>query len=185
MAESAHQPATYQDVLDAPPEKVAEIVAGELHLSPRPRARHGLASGELFGELRSSFGGRGGGPGGWVFLIEPELHLGDAILVPDVAGWLIARFPVEDLAFFSAPPDWVCEVLSPSTARLDRLRKLPLYAAQGVRFAWLVDPETRTLEAYRDEGGRWLQLGVFGDDAKLKAEPFEAMELQLDRLWNP
>ena len=173
MAESAHKPATYQDVLDAPPDKVAEVVAGELYLSPRPRARHGLASMRLGAALDGSFSGGKGPPTSWVFIIEPELHLGDAVLVPDVAGWLISRYPAEneDLAFFSAPPDWVCEVLSPSTARLDRLRKLPLYAAQGVRYAWLVDTEARTLEAYRNESGRWLQLGVFGDDAKVKAEP--------------
>jgi Uma2 family endonuclease len=174
-------------VLAAPPEKVAELIGGELYLSPRPGQLHSFASGELFGELRTPFGRGRGGPGGWVFIVEPELHLGDSVLVPDIAAWRRERYPEQsrERAFFEVAPDWVCEALSPSTARLDRLRKLPLYAAQGVRHAWLVDAPARTLEAYRNEQGKWLQLGVWGDAARVRAEPFEVFELQLDLLWTP
>ena len=133
--------ATYDDVLNAPEHKVAEILDGELFLSPRPAPRHAVASSALgmaIGGVRST---GTGGPGGWWILDEPELHFGDDVVVPDLAGWRRERMPaIPDAAFFTLAPDWVCEVLSPSTERIDRGRKLRIYAEAGVAHAWLVNP---------------------------------------------
>lgn len=128
-----------------------------------------------------------GGPGGWWILDEPELHLLGHVLVPDLAGWRRARMPtVPDVAWFERAPDWVCEVLSPSTARLERVEKLPIYAGAGVGFVWLVDPDACTLEICRRDGEHWLLVGSHGDDARVRAVPFEAIELEPDARWlNP
>jgi Uma2 family endonuclease len=122
---------------------------------------------------------------GWVILDEPELHLREEIIVPDLTGWRVERMPeiVDDEPFFRLAPDWVCEVLSPSTAKYDRTDKLLIYAREGVRWAWLVDPLQRTLEAFRQDEGSWMRLGAWRDDARLRAEPFDAIELELAVLW--
>jgi Uma2 family endonuclease len=140
----------------------------------------------LGGELSGPFHrGTRGGPGGWVLLDEPELHLhGGQVLVPDLAGWRRERMPqVPDAAAFELAPDWVCEVLSPSTEAMDRATKLPIYAAERVSHAWLIDPMVRTLEAYRLEGSRWTLLGTWTGEAHVRVEPFEALELELGALW--
>ena len=189
MALPAKRRASYQDVLDAPPHQVAEVVDGEFHASPRPAFGHGQATLELAGELRDPFGRGKGGPGGWIFLMEPELHLGRGapdILVPDIAGWRRERVAAFDpeAPYTTISPDWVCEVLSPSTARLDRNKKLPAYARHGVPFCWLVDPLARTLEVFELAKDKvWRLTGAFADDAKVKARPFEAVALPLGSLW--
>ena len=176
--------ATYQDVLDAPEHKVAEIVNGELRLSPRPAAPHTAVHSSLFGEVQPPFGRGRGGPGGWVFLFEPALHLGDDILVPDLAGWRRERMPhVPDAAFFTLAPDWVCEVISLSRESYDRIEKMPIYAAAGVSFAWLVNPTRHTVEAYRLIDGKWTVVGLHKDTERARIEPFEAIELDLAMLW--
>ena len=125
-----------------------------------------------------------GGPSNWSFLDEPELHLGPEIVVPDLAGWHRERLPkIENAAYFTIAPDWLCEVLSRSTEKLDRAEKLPIYAAYGVRNVWLVDPLLRTLEVLRLHEGKWLTLAVHCDDARVHAEPFDALELDLAELW--
>ena len=139
----AIRPATYQDVIDAPADKVAEIVAGSLYLHPRPRLRHSHASiGAVGFEMIGAFQKGRGGPGGWWILIEPEIHLGDDVLVPDVVGWRRERLPVlpKDDAFATLAPDWVCEVLSPSTRTFDLTTKRAAYAAHGVEHLWLDRP---------------------------------------------
>lgn len=184
MAEPARRRATYADVVAAPPEKVAEIVDGDLHLSPRPAGPHAAAASALGEELGPPFKRGRGGPGGWILLDEPELHLAADILVPDLGGWRRERMPaVKDVPFFDLPPDWVCEVLSNSTRKVDRTRKLPAYARAGVRHAWLVDPIARTLEVLRLEGDRYLIVSSHADDAHVRAEPFDAVELELGILW--
>ncbi len=185
MAEPKARRATYQDVLDAPEHKVAEIVDGELFLTSRPRGGHSVVSSALGDELGPPFKRGRGGPGGWIILDEPELHLGDDICVPDLGGWRRETMSgVErDAAFITTVPDWVCEVLSPITERLDRARKLPIYAATGVSHAWLVHPIHRTLEVLRLHEGRWLTLAVHRDDQRVRAEPFDAIELDLAVLW--
>jgi len=176
--------ATYQDVIDSPPHVVAEIIAGELRLNNRPRAPHLAASSALGEELGPPFKRGRGGPGGWILLDEPELHLGDDILVPDLGGWRVERMPVlQDVAYFELAPDWVCEVISKSTERMDRAEKMPLYASAGVAYAWLVSPRHRTLEAYRLERGKWLTLAVYKDNDRVRIEPFDAIELDLSVLW--
>jgi len=186
MVKPVSKRATYEDVLRAPPNKVAEIVDGELHLSPRPGGPHTQAASTLGEELGPPFKRGRGGPGGWIILDEPELHLGPDVLVPDLAGWRIERMPeiATEPAYFTVVPDWACEVLSRSTARLDRAKKLPIYARERVRHVWLIDPIERTLEAYRLEAERWVLLGTWTDDARIRVEPFDAIELELGVLWD-
>ena len=175
--------ATYEDVLNAPENKVAEILDGELFLSPRPATRHTVASSRL-GRVLGPFDDDPVGPGGWWILDEPELHFGEHVVVPDLAGWRRERMPtIPDEAFFTLAPDWACEVLSPSTERIDRGRKLRIYAEAAVAHVWLVKPSDRTLEVLRLRDGAWTIAGVFEDAAVVRAEPFEAIELALGRLW--
>ncbi len=184
MASPAKQPATYEDLMRVPPHQVAEIVNGDLHVSPRPASRHALASSRLGSELGPPFDRGRGGPGGWWILDEPELHLGDDVLVPDLAGWRRERMPkFLDTAAFTLAPDWVCEVVSPGTERLDRAKKMPVYARESVSHLWLVNPIARTLEVYRLADGRWLLLGTHEGAARVRAEPFDAVELDLAPLW--
>jgi Uma2 family endonuclease len=176
--------ATYQDVLDAPEHVVAEIIDGELYLSPRPAVPHARAVSTLQALLAPPFDFGDGGPGGWYFLVEPELHFGKQILVPDMAGWRRENLPKNlNVAFITDPPDWVCEGLSKSTVRLDREKKMPIYANAGVGHAWLVEPIMRTLEVYRRENRKFELVRMFIDDELIKAEPFDAIELRLDRIW--
>ena len=181
---SGRKKATYADVLAAPEHMVAEVLDGELFLFPRPSMQHGLAATSLAGALHNPFRLGRGGPGGWLIVIEPELHLHDDIVVPDVAGWRVermARMPVEP--YTTVAPDWVCEVMSPSTRRIDRLRKRPLYAKHGVAHLWMIDPIDRSFESFHLYRERW-QVGVdAGDDDRVRAEPFESFELELGLLW--
>jgi Uma2 family endonuclease len=184
MSTPAPKPSTYDDLLRLPPNMVGQIVHGVLHGHPRPAAAHLLAASTMGGEVGSRFMRGRGGPASWWALDQPELHLLGHVLVPDLAGWRRERMPeVPDVAWFELAPDWVCEVLSPSTARLDRIEKLPIYAQAGVGFVWLVDPGARTLEVYRRDGAHWLLVGSHADDARVRAVPFDAIELELDALW--
>jgi len=175
--------ATYQDVLDAPENKIAEIINGTLHLFPRPGGLHTSVASVLGGEIGPPFGRGRGGPGGWIILDEPELHIGEDVLVPDLAGWRRERMPVVPDGQFTIRPDWVCEVLSKSTEKIDRSEKMPIYAAAGIGHLWLIKPTRRLLEAYRLEHGKWLLLGTHKDDDRVRLEPFEAIELDLAQLW--
>ena len=176
--------ATYQDVLDAPEHVVAEILDGELCLSPRPAPRHALAASRLGAALIPPFDRGRAGPGGWWLLDEPELHIGDHVVVPDLAGWRRERMPVlPEEAYFSLAPDWVCEVLSPSTERIDRSRKLAIYATAGVAHVWLVDPLQRTLEVLRLREAAWMIAAVLTGYDSVRVEPFDAVELELRELW--
>jgi Uma2 family endonuclease len=184
MGEPAKRRATYEDLLQVPAPFIAEIVDGVLLTQPRPASRHALAASVLGGELSAPFHRGKGGPGGWILLDEPELHLHGDVLVPDLAGWKRERMPeMPDAAAFELSPDWVCEVLSPSTAATDRAGKMPIYAREGVAHMWLVDPLARTLEACRLEAGRWVVLGAWRDEARVCVEPFDAIELELAGLW--
>lgn len=178
------RPATYEDLMAVPDHQVAEILDGVLEVSPRPAPRHTVSSSEIGGDLVPPFGRGRGGPGGWRILDEPELHLGPDVLVPDLAGWRRETLPdLPETAYFAVRPDWICEVLSPSTSRIDRLKKMRIYAREGVGHAWLVDPIARLLEVYRLHEGSWLQVGVHGDDEIVRAEPFDAIELDLLPWW--
>lgn len=182
---SGKKPATYEDVLNAPEHMVAEILDGELFLSPRPTPRHALAWLRLGSILSPPMDEARGGPGGWHIIGEPELHLASDVLVPDFAGWKRERMPrLPTEAYLSLPPDWVCEVLSPSTEKIDRARKQRIYARESVSHMWLVSPVLRLLEVFRLEHGRWVPVALHEDDAIVREEPFEAVEIELARLWD-
>ena len=121
---------------------------------------------------------------GFVILFEPELHLGKQVLVPDIAGWRTTRLPrIPRKPYFTLAPDWVCEVASRSTHRIDQLRKLPIYAKAKVPQAWMVEPRDRSLEVLALHGKHWLRLGYYTDDMKIRAAPFEGLVLDLASLW--
>jgi len=183
-----HHPATYDDLLAVPENLVAELIDGELHTSPRPRGRHAVVSSRLGARLTNAFDFGDGGPGGWWILDEPEIHFGPRVdtqvAVPDLAGWRRERMPeIPQDHRFRIVPDWICEIASPSTAHLDRIVKMPLYAKYGVAFACRIDPEAQTLEVFRLEEGCWLMIGMYGREQRVNAEPFEAIELDLKDLW--
>jgi Uma2 family endonuclease len=186
MADAAQQLGSLWERLCAlPSNAVGEIVAGELYASPRPAAAHSRAASRLGGQLDGPFDRGAGGPGGWIILDEPELHLGSDVLVPDLAGWRRERLPFlgEETTAFELSPDWICEVLSPSTSSLDRVRKMPVYAREGVHFAWLLDPIQRTLEVFELQAQRWQAIGSWEGDVLVRAVPFDAVELDLSSLW--
>jgi Uma2 family endonuclease len=176
--------ATYEDLFDLPPNLVGEIVHGMLHTHPRPAPKHARSSSMLGVDLGSGFDKGNNGPGGWWILDEPELHLDNDILVPDLAGWRRERMPtLPDAAWFELAPDWVCEVLSPGTMRFDRIQKMPIYAASGVKHIWLIDPELRTLEAFENRDGRWTLIATHADQEQIHVPPFDAVALDLGGLW--
>jgi len=178
------RPATYEDLVALPDTLVAEIVHGELHASPRPAPKHTRAYSALGTLIGGPYDHGIGGPGGWWILDEPELHLDRDVLVPDLAGWQRRRMPLlPETAYFPLAPDWICEVLSPSTAQLDRAGKLAIYARERVAYAWLIDPLARTLEVLRLEHGRWVILGTHAGSEVVRAEPFAELDLGLDGLW--
>ena len=176
--------ATYEDLEKVPDVYVAEMVDGELHASPRPAPRHALAGIELGDSLVPPYHKGRGGPGGWWIFYEPELHLGADVLVPDWAGWRRPRMPrLPDAAYFPLAPDWICEILSPSTAAFDRVPKLAVYAREQVQHAWLIDPSLRTLEVLRLEAGRWTIVASHAGDDVVRVEPFADTDLELKALW--
>jgi Uma2 family endonuclease len=173
------EPATYDDVLAAPEHKVAELIDGALYLSPRPSPVHSKTELDLGATLR-----RWGKDGGWIILLEPELRLGANTLVPDLAGWRRERLADRpSTTYLTITPDWVCEVKSPSTATLDRKVKMPKYARAGVPWLWLIDPDEQSLEVFRLDAGIYVNAGVYGDDDKVRVEPFTEVELDLADLW--
>jgi Uma2 family endonuclease len=135
-------------------------------------------------DLGSAFHRGRGGPGGWIILYEPELHLGADILVPDLGGWRRSRLPaVPRAAFLEVAPDFACEVLSPGTVRVDRERKLPIYARERVSHVWLVDPLERVLEVFRLDGDGYRVVATRGGTDRVRLEPFAEIELELSALW--
>jgi len=184
MANPGRKRATYGDVLKAPRHVIAELVDGELVASPRPGGPHTMAATALTGLLVPPFQFGSGGPGGWIVMFEPELHLGRDILVPDLAAWRRTRMPhVGAGAYFALPPDWLCECVSRSTGAIDRKVKLPIYARAGVRNVWMVDALQRTLEVLRLDDGAWRSIASHHGDARVRAEPFADVELEVGALW--
>jgi len=184
MTLPARRPATYADIVALPEHLVGEIVDSELFVSPRPAIPHAMGASALGATLvtRMQFGE--GGPGGWWIWDEPELHLAENVVVPDIGGWRRERMPEPPQgAFITLAPDWVCEVLSPSTSRFDRTRKLPVYARARIPHLWLLDPLAETLEVYRLQSEHWVLLATHGGDDVVSAEPFEAVTVDLKRIW--
>jgi len=184
MSEPAANKASYNDLYNIPDNMVGEIIDGELIGTPRPSARHANIEFVLSGRLAPPYRFGEGGPGGWIFLIEPELMLGEHLLVPDLAGWKKERFPgVPEENWISVNPDWICEILSPRTIRIDKVKKMPIYAQHRVPYLWLVDPTNKTLEVFKLESGKWSVFGAFAENDKMRAEPFEEVEIDLTNLW--
>jgi Uma2 family endonuclease len=177
LARGKH-PATYQDVLDAPEHVVAEILNGELFLSPRPSLRHARAASRLAMRLAPFDDPGPQDPGGWLILLEPELHFEAQVLVPDLAGWRRARMPeLPDLPWSELAPDWVCEVASPSTQRTDRMLKMPVYRQAGVEWVWLVDPGSELVEVFHGQGDKWVLESHVAGAGAIRLPPFDAVEL--------
>ena len=182
--DAARREASYEDLFALPEHHVGQIVHGTLYANPRPAIPHAVAASELGSDLGQRFGRGRGGPGGWLIVDEPELHLGRDVLVPDLAGFRRERMPEAPRApYFDLAPDWICEVLSPSTARLDRGPKREVYAREHVPHLWFVDPDAKTLEVLRLDGTTYRVVQTFADDAVVRAEPFDAVELELAFLW--
>jgi Uma2 family endonuclease len=179
------RPATYQDLLRLPENVVGEIVNGDLVVAPRPAPAHARASSSLTISIGGPFDHGRGGPGGWVILDEPELHLGPHVLVPDLAGWRRERMPtLPSTAWFELPPDWTCEVLSASTAIVDRTQKQDIYRQQGISWLWFVDPAARTIEALSNAKDGWLVVGSSGGSTQARIPPFDAVSIDLGALWD-
>jgi Uma2 family endonuclease len=184
MAEPAKRPATYADIEAAPEHLVAEIIDGELVTHPRPSPRHGATASALGARLSQSFQFGENGPGGWIFVVEPELHLNSHVVVPDIAAWRLERLSAyPETNYFTLVPDWVCEVLSASTEVRDRTVKRRIYAEAGVTYQWIVDPRQQLLEAFSLKEGRWLWLGGWRSDDMVSAPPFDAISFSLADLW--
>ncbi len=182
--QTARKKAAYEDLCKLPDNMVGEIINGELVSTPRPRPEHVLITSSLGGELGPPYQFGRGGPGGWWILDEPELHLGEHVLVPDLAGWRKERMPeMPKEAWFSIPPDWVCEVLSPSSAGRDCIEKAPIYAEHGVKYMWLLQPEHRRLEIYSLARGRWTLVAKHTEEEKVRGAPFGELQLDLSLLW--
>ena len=183
----ARRAAKYEDLCKVPDTMVGEIIDGELVVTPRPALPHTLAASAIGSVLFDRFNRDPGAPGeagGWWILDEPELHLGADVLVPDLAGWRRERMPtLPDAAACRLAPDWVCEIVSPRTAGIDRGHKTTLYARERVAHLWLVDPPARTLEVYRREDAGWLLASTHTGAGAVRAEPFEAIELDAARWW--
>jgi Uma2 family endonuclease len=189
MAQPAGKLATYSDLLRLGEDVRAEVLAGEIVALPAPVPRHSKSQGSLRRFVGGPFDDDDGfgGPGGWWIFVEVDVQLSPHDVVrPDLSGWRRERLPQPGSARpIETAPDWVCEVLSPSTAAVDRVTKRALYARHGVRHYWLVDPEARTLEALELDHGRWLELGAWGEGAVARIAPFAELELTLARLFLP
>lgn len=185
MTQRVKSGADYADVVAAPDIEIAELVEGDLYLSPRPTLRHSRVLSTIGADVHDAFDRGRSGPGGWLILDEPEVHILGDVLVPDVAGWRRERLtgPIEGAAMTIAP-DWVCEILSPSTERFDRHQKMPRYALAGVAHAWLVDPASKRLEVYELDGTAWLRVEEHAGDAIIHARPFDAVAIELAPLWS-
>jgi Uma2 family endonuclease len=176
--------ATYDDLIRVPDDKIAELVDGELNASPRPRVRHSRAIGCLFQVLNETYDARGKGRGGWWLLIEPEIHLGDDVFVPDIVGWRTSTLPeLPDEPWIETVPDWVCEVLSPSTGDWDASVKLPAYARHGVPFAWLVDPGAHVFRSFARRDGEFELVDTWTGNCAVSTVPFEDFALELSGIW--
>ncbi|XXF77332.1 Uma2 family endonuclease [Myxococcaceae bacterium GXIMD 01537] len=184
-ARDLQRPATRADLEELAEGVVGEIIEGTLYVHPRPRAGHSYLATRLASRLDGPFQDGSGGPGGWWIVVEPGIQVeGSPEFIPDLAGWRRERVP-EFPERWTVVPDWACEILSPSTRGYDQRIKRPFYARIGVRHLWFIDLEARTLTLSQLLDGRWVELGVHGEDDVIRATPFDAIELRLGELWPP
>lgn len=183
-ARPTSRPATYADIEALPPHVTGELIFSALHTHRRPTPRHGEAASVLQAEIQNSFGRKRGIPGGWIIQVEPELHLGPHVVVPDIGGWRAETLPrLPKTAYFEAAPDWLAEVLSPSTSKIDRTSKLQIYAEYRVKHLWYVDPVIRTLEVFGLSGTNYSIVATLKDEDIIAAPPFETHSFDLTSLW--
>lgn len=184
MGEPAKQKAIYDDLYKVPENMIGEIIDGELYTIPRPSPKHAKVTSDLGIVIGTSYRFGRGGPGGWIILDEPEIQLGEHTLVPDIAGWKKERFPSSLITnWIEVAPDWICEVLSPSTMRLDKTKKMPIYAKHNVNYIWLINPSDKTLDVFKLVSGGWHLLNAFVENDKVNAKPFQEIEINLAELW--
>ncbi len=186
QAQAIPLPTPYEQLLALPENQVGEIIGGQLYTQPRPAGPHAAAKAAISANIGPPFHFGRGGPGGWWILPEPEIHFirDTEVAAPDLVGWRRERMPsIPRDHRFEVVPDWVCEILSPSTQQKDRVLKLPLYARYGVAYAWLVDPLAHTLEALELHEGKWLWLGAVREDEPVCFPPFAAVTFPLSDLW--
>jgi Uma2 family endonuclease len=184
----ALRPTLYEQLEALPEGLTGEILNGQVHTQPRPSGPHARVASRFARTIGRSYDDGIDGPGGWWIFVKPEVHFRRdvEVAVPDLAGWRRERMPHPPRdQRFEVVPDWVCEILSPSTASKDRQVKMPLYASYAVAFVWLVDPQARTLEAYELLDGDWQKFGRFTDADQVAVPPFEAVMIDLDGLWLP
>ncbi len=175
----------YTQLERLPESLTGEILNGQLYAHPRPSGKHVAVATNIGIDIGGPYQRGRGGPGGWRILIEPEVHLAldQEVVVPDVAGWRLARLPsVPENHKFTVVPDWVCEILSPSTESVDKSIKMPLYARYGVQYLWLVHPIEMTLHAYKLSGTEWALQGIFRETDTVRLEPFNDIEIRIDAL---
>ena len=185
MSTPAKKPATYADIEALPPHVVGQILFGTLHTHPRPVTRHVTTAHRLALKLGPPFEFGENGPGGWIFLPEEELHLGPHVVVPDISGWRAERLPADygESAFLTVPPDWICEVLSPSTEDIDKTDKSRIYATYGVDYLWYIDPRPRHHEVFVRQNRDWLLKHTFAEHEDVCAPPFPELSFPLGLLW--
>lgn len=184
MSEISQNTVVYEDLYTIPDDMIGQIIRGELIALPRPSPKHARASSVLGVRIGNPFDLGRSGPGGWMTLNKPEIQLGSHTLVPDIAGWKKERLPnLPETNWISVALDWICEVLSPGTAGVDRKKKMPVYAQFGVLHLWLVDPIEKTLEIFRLDTGGWRLVSVHSEDDIIRAEPFQEIEINLASLW--
>jgi Uma2 family endonuclease len=184
MIAPAKRNATYDDLLAVPPHLTAEIIFGSLYTHPKPAAPHANTQFSLGGELSGPFQKGRGGPGGWWFMTEAELHLGPHVVAPDVSAWRKERMlHLPSTAYVTLPPDWVCEIISPSTESIDRGPKRRISATYSVGHLWHLHPVARYLEVYALREKQWVHIETFQDGEEVRAPPFDAVAFQLSDLW--
>jgi len=185
LARKLGRPATMADLEALPSHLKGEIIDGELYVQPRPRPRHSRAEAAVVDDLHGPFDRGRGGPGGWWILPEPGIEVPDSPeFSPDVAGWRHERLAeLPDDEPIRVVPDWICEILSPTTRGYDFLVKRPFYARIGVSWLWYVDLEARTVTVSKLEDSKWVELSVVGEDATVRLEPFDAVEIDLSEWW--
>ena len=176
----------YGQLLDLPENQVGEIIHDQLYVQPRPSWLHGQAEGSIIAGLHTLYRRDGGKTDGWWIIPEPEIHFrrDQEVLVPDIAGWRKARLPTPPKDHrCEVIPDWVCEILSPSTEQKDRTIKMPLYARYHIPFLWLVHPILKTVEVFMLHQEQWQSVGVFSGDTQIVMPPFDTITLDLALWW--
>jgi Uma2 family endonuclease len=183
---------TYDDYLAVPEGLRAELIDGKLTLLPRPLGRNVRATSMLNSLVGHPFCGSAARapdkPGTWWILLRPECHLilDRRVVIPDIAGWRRSRMsaPPADSHKFTLVPDWVCEVLSPSTAGHDTIIKMPKYLEAGVEWVWIVDPVAHRIESYHAVEREWTLAGAIEGAGPVRLPPFDAVELDFALAWD-